>query len=105
MDKHTQKLVGYIAFAICALSIFIAVERYADNAKRVDAANRMLQSSPLGGMMGGMMEQMTGKTKMEAGVPTATTYSLILAFITGAAGVGLLATASGRPSKDKAKEI
>jgi hypothetical protein len=100
MDEDKRKLPGYISLVVCGLLLTVAWERYADNAQRVEQASRMLESSPLGGVMGGMMQQMTGKTKMEAGVPAATTFSLIFAFVSGALGVGLLATSAGKPNVD-----
>lgn len=100
MDKDKRKVAGYIALVLCGLLLIVAWERYADNVQRVEQANRMLESSPLGGMMGGMMQQMTGKTKMEAGVPSATTYSLIFALVSGAIGIGLLTTSAGKPNVD-----
>ena len=51
MDKTTMKVVGIIALVICAVCIFVAIERYQNNANNVRAMNQFTSSSPLSGMM------------------------------------------------------
>jgi len=51
-----------------AILLFVAWERYDNNAKKVEAM--MTQGSPFGGEspFGGMMKQMTGKAQLKLGV-------------------------------------
>jgi hypothetical protein len=74
---------------LCAILLFVAWERYDSNAKTVEAANRMMKSSPFGGEspFGGMMKEMTGSSELKPGVPAATTYSLIFAALSAIGGV------------------
>jgi hypothetical protein len=76
--------MGIAGLVVCAILLFVAWERYQDNANKVAAANRMMQSSPLSGMMG----ELTGGAKMEPGMPTATKYALVFAIISGIGGAG-----------------
>ena len=89
MSSGMLKGIGVGCFGLCAILLFVAWERYNSNAKAVEAANRMMQSSPFGGEspFGGMMKQMTGSSKLEPGVPVATTYSLIFAALSAIGGV------------------
>ena len=82
MDKKQMKLFGIISLVICAVCIFVAVERYNTNAGNVRAMNAMQQSSPLGGMMGG--------GNMQPATPAATKYALLFAVISGIGGGVLL---------------
>ncbi len=61
MDKKQMKIVGIVALVVCAICIFVAVERYQTNANNVKAMNKLQQSSPLSGMMGAG-EMTPGKT-------------------------------------------
>ena len=74
--------------------LFVAWERYQDMASKVEAANKMMQSSPLGGMM----KEMTGGAKLEPGMPTATKYSLIFAVLSGIGGVVCMVMAAKKGS-------
>lgn len=105
MSPGALKGIGIGCFVLCAILLFVAWERYDNNAKAVEAANRMMQSSPFGGdsPFGGMMKQMTGSSKLEPGVPAATTYSLIFAALSAIGGVVCLVAAGkkgpGLPSQ------
>ena len=92
MSPGTLKSIAIGCFVLCAILLFVAWERYNSNAKAVEAANRMMQSSPFGGEspFGGMMKQMTGGFKLEPGVPAAATYSLMFAALSGIGGVACL---------------
>ena len=68
MSPSILKGIGIGCFVLVAILLFVAWERYQDNASKVEAANKMMQSSPLGGMM----KDMTGGAKLEPGMPTAT---------------------------------
>ncbi len=46
--------------------------------------------------MGGMMQEMTGQSKLEPSVPAATTYSIVFAIISGIAGVALLSASQNK---------
>ena len=95
MSSGTLKGIGIGCFVLCAILLFVAWERYNSNAQAVEAANRMMQSSPFSGEspFGGMMKQMTGSSKLEPGVPAATTYSLVFAALSGIGGVVCLVLA------------
>lgn len=83
MSAGALKGVGIGCFVLSAILLFVAIERYQDNAKKVEAANKMLDSSPLGGMM----KEMTGQAKLEPGMPDATKYSLLFAVLAAVGGV------------------
>jgi len=94
MDKKQMKIVGIVCLVVCAVCIFIAIERYQTNADNVRAMNAMQQSSPLGGMMGG--------GEMTPATPAATKYALLFAAISGIGGVALLIMASQPTGERKA---
>lgn len=98
MSKYNLKVAGFVGLGLAVILLFVAWERYSTNAKAVEAANRMMQSSPMGDMMGGMMKQMTGQSELKPSVPAATSYSLLFAAVSGIAGVACLA-ASGKKQK------
>jgi len=77
------KGIGIGCFVLCAILLFVAWERYQDNASKVEAANKMLHSSPFGGMMQGM----TGSPQLEPSTPAATKYAIIFAVLSGVGGV------------------
>jgi hypothetical protein len=89
MSPGVFKGIGIGCFVLCAILLFVAWERYQDNANKVEAANKMLQSSPFGGEspLGGIMKGMTGNSKLEPGMPTATKYALAFAVLSGIGGV------------------
>ena len=96
MSPGTLKGIGVGCFVLCAILLFVAWERYQDNAQKVEAANRMMQSSPFGGEspLGGMMKQMTGNATLEPAVPTATTYCLLFGGLAAIGGVVCLVLAA-----------
>jgi hypothetical protein len=99
MSPGMSKAIGIACFILSAILLFVAWERYQDNASKVEAANKMMQSSPLGGMM----TQMTGGANMKPGMPTATKYALAFAVLSGIGGAACLVISmkkgpSSRPS-------
>ncbi len=82
MDKSSMKILGIVALVVCAICIFVAVERYQANANNVKAMNQIGQSSPLSGMMGvGEMKPVT---------PAASKYAIVFALVCGIGGGVLL---------------
>jgi hypothetical protein len=90
MDKSQMKLIGIVCLVICAVCVFVAIERYSANANNVRAMNSLLQSSPLGGMMGG--------ANMKPATPAATKYALLLGALSGVGGAILLAQSGKKES-------
>ena len=91
MSPAVLKGVGIGCFVACAILLFVAWDRYQDNANKVEAANRLIGSSPLGGMMG----QLTGGgARLEPGMPGATKYALFFAALTGISGVVCIVTST-----------
>ena len=82
MDKKQMKIVGIVALVVCAICIFVAVERYQTNANNVKAMNKLQQSSPLSGMM--------GAGEMTPAAPAATKYAAVFALVSGIGGAVLL---------------
>ena len=82
MDKKQMKVFGIACLVICAICVFVAIERYNTNAGNVQAMNAFQQSSPLGGMMGG--------GNMKPATPASTKYTLLFAAISGLGGAVLL---------------
>jgi len=87
MSPGALKGVSVLCFILCAVCLFVAYERYQDNASKVQAMNHMMggRSSPLGDML--------GAGPMEPAMPAATKYALLLAALTGAGGIVCLAMA------------
>ena len=83
MDKKQMKIAGIVALVVCAICIFVAIERYQTNANNVKAMNQLQRSSPLSGMMG------TGEIK--PATPAASKYAAFFAVISGVGGGVLLA--------------
>ncbi len=82
MEKSQMKLLGIVCLVICAVCVFVAIERYQTNAKNVRAVNQMRNASP----MGGMMNQMIGGSDMKPATPAATKYAMVFAVIAGVGG-------------------
>lgn len=97
MNKTHLKVLGIVCLVICAVCIFVAVERYNDNASKVRAMNQMQNSSPLGGMM----REMTGQTELKPATPAATKYALVFAALTGIGGVVLLVAGRNTGAKQQ----
>jgi len=96
MDRKQMKIVGIVCLVVCAVCVFIAIERYQANAGNVRAMNAMRQSSPFGGMMGG--------GQMKPATPAATKYALLFAAISGIGGVVLLVMGSQPANERKADD-
>jgi predicted membrane protein len=82
MDKKQMKVFGIVCLVICAVCIFVAIERYSANANNVRAINAFQQFSPLGVMMGG--------GNIKPATPAVTKYALLFAALSGIGGVVLL---------------
>lgn len=105
MSHAPYKLIGVISLVVCAISVFVAWERYQHNAAQVAAANQMMQGFP----MGGMMQHMTGgaELQLQPAMPTSAKYAIAIALLSGIAGVVCLmmpSGADGRKSKLRSPE-
>ena len=94
MDKKQMKVIGIVCLVICAVCIFVAIERYNTNAGNVRAMNAFRQSSPLGEMVGGV--------NMKPATPAATKYALLFAVLSGVGGAVLLVQSSKEESQERA---
>jgi hypothetical protein len=101
MSDLPLKPIGIGCFVVCAISMFVAWERYQDNANRVAAANKMMSSSPFGGMM----QQMTGGAQMEPGVPTASKYGIAIGVLAAVVGVVCVSMPVNNKSKKKRRRV
>ena len=90
MDKKQLKLFGIVCLIICAVCIFVAIERYNSNAGNVKAMNTFQQSMPLGLMM--------GNGKMKPATPASTKYALLFAVLSGIGGIVLLVRSGQKES-------
>ena len=82
MSPVAMKGIGIGCFVVSAILLFVAWDRYNDNANQVAAANKMM------GPLGGVVNQMTGgNLQLEPGIPEATKYSLFFAVLVGIGGV------------------
>ena len=82
MDKNLMKIVGVLLLVVCAICVFVAVERYQSNANNVKAINQFQRSSPLSDMVGiGEIKPVT---------PAASKYAIVLALASGIGGGVLL---------------
>jgi predicted membrane protein len=93
MDKKQMKIFGIVALVVCAVCVFVAIERYQANANNVNAMNQLQRSSPMGGTF--------GFGEMRPTTPAATKYAVLFAVIFGIAGIVLLAKSA--PSLDQTK--
>jgi len=80
MEKSHMKILSIVCFVICAISLFVGIERYTTNAGNVRAMNSM--GSQFSGIMGG--------NKMEPATPAATKYAVFFALLSGVGGAILL---------------
>jgi len=94
MDEKQMKVLGIVCLVICAVCIFVAIERYNTNAGNVRAMNAFRQSSPMGGMMGG--------GNMRPATPAATKYALLFAVLSGVGGAVLLVQSSKAEPQNRA---
>jgi hypothetical protein len=84
-NKQLFRVGGIALLIICAVCVFVAIERYQANASNVKAMNAM----------GGVFPFGNGGMKMQPATPAATKYALFFATLSGAGGLCLLAF-SGR---------
>ncbi|UCG47881.1 MAG: hypothetical protein JSU94_20680 [Phycisphaerales bacterium] len=93
-NRQIMKIIGIVCLVVCAVCIFVAIERYQTNASNVRAMNSFRQSSPLGGITG----------PMRPATPAATKYAILFAVISGVAGAVLLIK-SARPQTDAGSAV
>lgn len=96
MNKNHMKIAGIAALVICVICIFIAVERYQNNADSVRAMNQFTGSSPFSGMMPQM--------EMKPATPAATKYALFFAAISGIGGIVLLVKSKNESPMQESNE-
>ena len=84
MDKNVMRVLGVVALVVCAVCVFVAIERYQTNAKNVRAMNR----GPIR-MPGGRTIE-TNFEVFKPATPAVTKYAMFFALISGAGGVVLL---------------
>jgi hypothetical protein len=98
MSPGALKGVGIGCFVVCAILLFVAWERYQDNANKVEAMNKMV-----GGMAGQLMGQLAGGAKLEPGMPDATKYALFFAALTAVGGIAcmLMSTKTGATKRSE----
>ena len=82
MDKKQMMIAGIVCLVVCAVCIFVAIERYNANAGNVRAMNSLQRNSPLGGM--GL------NIDIKPATPAATKYAIFFALISGVGGGILL---------------
>jgi predicted membrane protein len=82
MDKKQMKVFGIIALIVCAVCIFVAIERYQANADAVRAFSQFQHSSPMGDAF--------GFGEMRPATPASTKYAILFAVISGVAGFVLI---------------
>jgi hypothetical protein len=90
MSKDNMRIASFACLVLTAVLLFVAWERYSSHANAVEAANRMLNNSAMGQIRRIMLQQMTGQSELEPGVPVSTTYSIFFAVISGISGAVLL---------------
>jgi predicted membrane protein len=90
MDKKQMKVLGIVCLIVCAICVFVAIERYNANASNVRAIEELHRTSPLGGMM--------GDVEMEPATPAATKYALVFAALAGIGGAILVVRSGTRDS-------
>jgi hypothetical protein len=88
MDKNVMRVLGIVALVVCAVCVFVAIERYQTNAKNVRAMNR----GPIRMPGGGTLE--TNFEVFKPATPAATKYAIFFALISGVGGAVLLAVSA-----------
>lgn len=89
MEGKHMRIAGIACLVVCAICVFVAVERYQANAANVRAMNTLRPAAPFGGM--------TINVPMRPGTPATTKYAVFFALITGIGGVVLLAKSRESP--------
>ncbi|MBX2853218.1 MAG: hypothetical protein KTR15_15900 [Phycisphaeraceae bacterium] len=88
MSKQGLRLTSIISFIVCAVLLFVALERCSTNASNVEALNE----SGFGSVFG---------EELEPATPTAAKYALFFAFLAAGAGVTCLILANKPGSNDQ----
>ena len=88
MSKKALKGTAIGCFALCAVLLFVAWERYNTNANNVQAMNQMMGQGPF--------EMLGVEGEMEPATPTATKYALLFAALSGVGGVVCVVLASNK---------
>ena len=94
MDRQMKKVLGIVCLVVCAICVFVAIERYSANSSNVRAINSFQQSTGLGEMMGG--------AELKPATPAATKYALLFAVLSGIGGVVLLVQSGSANSRSSA---
>ncbi len=92
MDKQTTNWMAIACFALCALCVFVAIERYNTNADNVRAMNAM------GGGHG--FGQLLGSGNLKPATPAETKYAGFFAVLLAAGGVVLLLKGDGSGNRE-----
>jgi len=87
MDAQTIKILGIVALLLAAVCVFAAVERYIDNANKVNAMNQMMSGSPFGAV------SPLGRGPVRPAVPAVSKYCALFAVLLGAGGAFALVKA------------
>lgn len=104
-----MKIAGWICLALCAVCLFVAWERYQDNAGKVNAINRFV-SAPTATLVssdGNVPEAVLreavpqlfpkAQPQLQPAMPAESKYALLFAALFGVAGVVLLMKAPKAP--------
>lgn len=97
MEKGQMKILGILLLVICAVCIFVAVERYQKNANNVRAMNEFSRSMPMGRTM------IQGQS-LKPAMPAATKYAILLALITGVSGGFFLVKGTGTNTPENTQQ-
>ncbi len=82
MTPNALKGTAIACFVACAVCLYVAYERYQDNAASVNAIRQIADSSPLGDLL--------GTRRLEPATPAATKYALFFAVFAAAGGAASL---------------
>ena len=92
MSSTGLKAIGMVLLIVCAGLVYIAVDRYNENANKVKFMNQVTQGSPLGGREGGF----------KPATPDATKYAGAGAAVAGLSGIVCLAMSVRRKDGEPA---
>jgi hypothetical protein len=88
MTPNVLKCISVVCFILCAGCLFVAYERYRENAASVNAIKEFAGSTPLGDVF--------GLRRLKPSIPAATKYALVSALLSGAGGVASLLVARSK---------